>query len=52
VDHVLARFNADERTILGQVVDRARDAAETVLAEGTRTGMDRFNVKGTEFSSQ
>jgi len=43
VDHVLGRFNAQEQSVLPDVISRARDAVETILCKGTREGMNRFN---------
>ncbi|MBI9084785.1 MAG: aminoacyl-tRNA hydrolase [Desulfobacterales bacterium] len=51
VDHVLGPFNAEEQAVLSQVVVRAREAVVTVLEEGARTAMARFNVRQTEQSS-
>ena len=51
VDHVLGDFNAEEAAVLPQVVTRAREAAVTVLKEGARAAMARFNVRRTEHSS-
>ncbi len=45
INHVLGRFSVREKTILGSVVTRARDAAVTVLCMGVKDGMNRFNVK-------
>ena len=42
-DHVLARFDPDEREDVQQAVARAADAAETFLAEGIEAAMSRFN---------
>jgi len=43
VDHVLGRFNAQEQSVLPDVILRARDAVETILCKGTKEGMNRFN---------
>jgi len=43
VDHVLGRFNAEEQRVLPELITRARDAAVTILSEGTKEGMNRFN---------
>ena len=44
-DHVLGPFNADEARLVDAVIVRARDAVVTILTEGTRVGMNRFNVR-------
>jgi PTH1 family peptidyl-tRNA hydrolase len=42
-DHVLARFDPEERTIVAEAVGRAADAAELFLTEGIAPVMNRFN---------
>jgi PTH1 family peptidyl-tRNA hydrolase len=42
-DHVLARFDADEREIIEDSVARAADAAETFVEQGIDAAMNRFN---------
>ena len=49
--HVLGRFRPDEIQQLEQIVARSRDAAVTILCEGTREGMNRFNERTTQPSS-
>jgi PTH1 family peptidyl-tRNA hydrolase len=49
--HVLGRFRPDEIKQLEQIVARSRDAAVTILCEGTREGMNRFNERTTQPSS-
>jgi peptidyl-tRNA hydrolase, PTH1 family len=44
-DHVLSRFDADERATVEQSVARAADAAEMFVAEGIAPAMNRFNRK-------
>jgi peptidyl-tRNA hydrolase, PTH1 family len=44
-DHVLARFEPDERPIVGEAVGRAADAAELFVTEGIAPVMNRFNRK-------
>lgn len=44
-DHVLARFEPDERTVVAEVVGRAADAVELFTAEGIGPVMNRFNRK-------
>ena len=51
LDHVLGDFSAEERAVLLPVVSRAREAAVTVLFDGIREAMARFNVKRNEQSS-
>jgi PTH1 family peptidyl-tRNA hydrolase len=46
-DHVLGPFNADEASLLDAVIVRARDAIVTILTEGVKVGMNRFNTKIT-----
>jgi PTH1 family peptidyl-tRNA hydrolase len=44
-DHVLGPFNAEEARVLDAVIVRARDAIVTILTEGIKVGMNRFNTK-------
>jgi PTH1 family peptidyl-tRNA hydrolase len=44
-DHVLARFEPDERPIAAEAVDRGADAVELFVAEGIARVMNRFNRK-------
>jgi PTH1 family peptidyl-tRNA hydrolase len=44
-DHVLARFDPDERSIVAEAVGRAADAAELFVVEGIEPVMNRFNRK-------
>ena len=44
-DHVLARFDPDERTIVAEMVGRAADAVELFITEGIGPVMNRFNRK-------
>jgi PTH1 family peptidyl-tRNA hydrolase len=44
-DHVLARFEPEERSIVAEAVARAADAAELFVAEGIAPVMNRFNRK-------
>jgi peptidyl-tRNA hydrolase, PTH1 family len=46
-DHVLGRFDSNERKLLDRIVCSAREAVVTILCEGTRRGMNRFNGKGS-----
>ena len=50
-NHVLGQFGRQEKTALEKVVARARDAVETILCEGTREGMNRFNDRSIHFLS-
>ncbi len=43
--YVLQPLTRDERAKLEQIVLKARDAVVTVLSEGIKTGMNRFNRK-------
>ena len=47
-DHVLGPFYDDESTLLDGILNRARDAVVTILTEGPKTGMNRFNEKNLE----
>jgi PTH1 family peptidyl-tRNA hydrolase len=49
--HVLGRFAADEKHMIRQIVERARDAVVTILCEGAREGMNRFNDRRIQISS-
>jgi PTH1 family peptidyl-tRNA hydrolase len=44
-DHVLARFEPDERPVVDDAVVRAADAAEAFVGEGLGPAMNRFNRK-------
>jgi PTH1 family peptidyl-tRNA hydrolase len=44
-DHVLAKFDADERSIVAEMVDRSADAIELFIAEGIGPVMNRYNRK-------
>ncbi len=44
-DHVLAKFDPDERSIIGEAVARAADAAELFVSDGLATVMNRYNYK-------
>ena len=47
-DHVLGPFHDDESTLLDGILNRARDAVVTILTEGSKAGMNRFNEKNVE----
>ena len=42
-DHVLARFEADEREAIASAIDTAADAAELFVADGPLAAMNRYN---------
>jgi PTH1 family peptidyl-tRNA hydrolase len=44
-DHVLSRFDAEERSTVTEMVDRSADAVELFVAEGIGPVMNRFNRK-------
>jgi peptidyl-tRNA hydrolase, PTH1 family len=44
-DHVLAKFDPDERTVVEETVGRAADATELFVREGIGPVMNRFNKR-------
>jgi PTH1 family peptidyl-tRNA hydrolase len=44
-DHVLAKFDAEERTVVAETVSRTADAVELFVAEGIGQVMNRYNRK-------
>jgi|SRR6185503_16677129 len=44
-DHVLARFDADERDVIADAIERAADAAGSFAVDGLATAMNRYNRK-------
>jgi len=44
-DHVLSKFDASERAIVVETVDRSADAVELFVAEGIGPVMNRYNKK-------
>jgi len=44
-DHVLAKFDADERDTIVDAINRAADAAEVFVSNGPAEAMNRFNRK-------
>jgi PTH1 family peptidyl-tRNA hydrolase len=44
-DHVLAKFDADERSVIEDAVARSADASEAFIADGVADAMNRFNRK-------
>ncbi len=51
-DHVLARFDADERPVIDEAIVRAADAVETFLADGIEGVMNRFNADAAKAGQQ
>ena len=47
-DHVLSKFEADEQSVLGEVIARAADAAEMFAAEGIEKVMNTYNPGATD----
>ncbi len=43
VQHVLSRFSADEREIIGPVIKRAAQAVMCIVSSGAETAMNEFN---------
>jgi peptidyl-tRNA hydrolase len=43
IQHVLGRFQADERAILGEAVERAVQAVDCLQREGIAATMNQFN---------
>ena len=44
-DHVLARFDADEKDVIAEAIAKAADAAEVFVTDGPDVAMNRFNRK-------
>ena len=44
-DHVLARFEPEERSVVDDAIGRAADAAELFIADGVLAAMNRYNRK-------
>jgi PTH1 family peptidyl-tRNA hydrolase len=44
-DHVLGPFSDDEAKLLDAILNQARDAVVTILVEGSKVAMNRFNKK-------
>jgi len=44
-DHVLARFEPEERSVIEDAIERAAQAAELFIAEGVSAAMNRYNRK-------
>ncbi|MBI5591388.1 MAG: aminoacyl-tRNA hydrolase [Deltaproteobacteria bacterium] len=52
VDHVLSSFKVEESNMLERIISRAWDAAVTVLCNGAKEAMNRFNRSIITISSQ
>jgi PTH1 family peptidyl-tRNA hydrolase len=44
-DHVLAKFDGEERSVIEDAIVRAADATELFIVEGIQPAMNRFNMK-------
>jgi PTH1 family peptidyl-tRNA hydrolase len=44
-DHVLARFDGDEREVIAEAIARAADAAEIFVTQGLAVAMNTYNRK-------
>ena len=44
-DHVLSRFNEDERPIIRQAIEKSSEAVKTILIEGMEPAMNIYNKK-------
>lgn len=42
-DYVLSQFNSEEKDMLKQMLDRAKEAVDVVLKDGIEKAMNRFN---------
>jgi PTH1 family peptidyl-tRNA hydrolase len=42
-DYVLGKFSSEEKKILAEIIATARDAVVTIICEGVKEGMNRFN---------
>jgi peptidyl-tRNA hydrolase, PTH1 family len=51
-DHVLGRFDPDERPVIDEAIKRAADAAVVFVGEGIEPVMSRFNASPAEESSE
>jgi PTH1 family peptidyl-tRNA hydrolase len=49
-DHVLARFDPDERPVIDEAIGRAADAIDVFAREGIAVVMNRFNAGPKELS--
>ena len=44
IDHVLGRFTHSESEVMERTISRAKEAVVTILCNGIKEGMNRFNV--------
>jgi PTH1 family peptidyl-tRNA hydrolase len=44
-DHVLAKFDGEEREVIAEAIARAADASEAFISDGVDVAMSRFNRK-------
>ena len=51
-DHVLAKFDADERDAVAEMIDRAADAVRVFARDGIAAVMNRFNAGPAEERSE
>lgn len=51
VDYVLGGFDPGEISMLTQIIQHAQAAVVTILSQGTKVGMNRFNDRRTQTSS-
>jgi PTH1 family peptidyl-tRNA hydrolase len=51
-DHVLAKFDADERDVVAEMIDRAADAVRVFAGDGIAAVMNRFNAGQAEEPSE
>jgi PTH1 family peptidyl-tRNA hydrolase len=51
-DHVLAKFDANERVVIDEAIVRAADAVEVFASEGIAEVMNRFNAGPKESPEQ
>jgi PTH1 family peptidyl-tRNA hydrolase len=51
VDYVLGRFTPSESMLLAQIIEHAQAAVVTILSQGIREGMNRFNDRRIQTSS-
>ncbi len=45
VRHVLGRFSREDEKVIGEVLDVAVEAVETILSDGVEAAMNRYNAK-------
>jgi PTH1 family peptidyl-tRNA hydrolase len=48
VDHVLGDFSQEEFTNLKRIIDMAQEAVLTILCQGAKESMNRFNAKNNQ----